>query len=291
MSGSFVQRRIDVTFTRTSGTFTQSGTNTVTLSGLRTSAIISNVGGQAQGSLDLRIYGMTQTMMNDLTLVSGTPVNVNVGNVVTVAAGNDGAGLATVYQGTIAGSFADYTEAPNVSFRVLGIQTLDAALRSVPPSSYRGGADVAVIMANFAKLLGMPFENGGVSGIFLSNPYFSGSLLSQAEACRDAAGINMVIDRGRLAIWPKGGSRGGEIPLISPQTGLIGYPARTSTGVIFDTVFNPALNFGAKVQIESSVYQTSGTWVITQLNHRLDAMVPGGVWTSHVDTWPVGVLP
>ena len=41
-----------------------------------------------------------------------------------------------------------------VPFCVLGMTGYYPALQSIPPTSYRGAADVAVIMANFARQMG-----------------------------------------------------------------------------------------------------------------------------------------
>jgi hypothetical protein len=298
MSGSsFVHRKIDVTFRRGKGVpFTESGTDTVTLSGLRVSATIAKAGGISQGQLDLRVYGMSESLMNDLSLVGAAPVNLDVGNVVAVAAGDDGAGMSIAYQGTISAAMADYSGAPNVAFRVLGIAALEAALMTVPPTSHRGGADVATIMGDLAKIMGMKFENAGVAGVILSNPYYSGSPYAQAEACAHDAGINMFVDsssledRGTLAIWPAGGTRGGEIPLIGPKTGLVGYPTKMPIGVAFSCLYNPSVTFGAKVQLETSVKSAAGVWQVVSLDHNLESETPGGSWFSHVTAAPVGFV-
>ncbi len=208
-SQSFVRRRVDVTFQLgpradaqgnpvAKPTFAESsGSDTVTVSGLRCSAAITKAGGVSQGALDLRVYGLTQSVMNQLSgSIRGLPYVLRPSNIVTVKAGTDASGLAVAYQGTISDAWAEYDGSPDVFFHVLGIAAYDAALISVPPSSYKGAADVAVIMADLARLAGMNFENNGVSGIILSNPYFPGTAYQQIEACARAAGIEMFVDDG-----------------------------------------------------------------------------------------------
>lgn len=302
---SFARRRIDVSFAlatqatpdlkgalQAPKTFDgTSGANVVTVSGLRCSAAITNQGGISQGALDLRVYGMTESLMNTLSQVSKMPLAGDFGNKVTVSAGVEGASLAVTFLGTISGAWADYSGAPDVPFHVTAFSALEAAVKSVPPSSYKGGADVAVIMADLARLMNMRFENNGVSGIILSNPYFPGTAYQQMESCRDAAGIEAHVINGTLAIWPRGGSRGGAVPLISPETGLVGYPIRTNLGVDFTTLYNPAIHFGAKVQLQSPrVPQASGTWQVKGLQHTLESETPSGAWFSRLSCAELGFI-
>ena len=94
----------------------------------------------------------------------------------------------------------------------------------------------------------------------------------------------MLVDDGRgagqqtLAIWPADGARGGSVPVISPATGLVGYPIRTPLGVNFTTLFNPSITYGAKVELHTSVKSASGMWKVTLLDHNLESETPGGSW-------------
>jgi hypothetical protein len=85
-----------------------------------------------------------------------------------------------------------------------------------------------------------------------------------------------------LAIWPKGGARGGTIPLIAapPAGGMIGYPSYTQIGILVKTVFNPQVAYGGKIQVQSIVTGASGTWGIIRMDHALDSLVPKGLWES-----------
>src|ERR1700722_20220567 len=112
-------------------------------------------------------------------------------------------------------------------------------------------------MSGFARMMSLQFENNGVTGS-LSNAYYSGSAKTQAQMCVDDAGISWNHgDLGILAIWPKFGSRGGAVPLISPQTGMVGYPTYSALGIDFQTLYNPSIGFGQKVQVQSSLEAAS----------------------------------
>lgn len=297
---SFARNRIAVTFqlgtaSATSGsaeqqlTFAESGTDTVQLTGLRCAASVRNSGGASQGELDLRVYGLTESMMNQLSgQMNGLPYVVRRNNRVVVQAGTDATGLGVLYSGNVSNAWANYDAAPEVFFHVLALGAYQAAISPVQASSYKGSVDAAVVLADIAKLAGMRFENSGVSGIMLSNPNYPGTALDQIAACAHAAGVNFVVDGNTLAIWPKGGSRQGAVPEVSPASGLIGYPIITPSGIELRTRYNPALVFGSTVKVQSSRAAACGTWLIVQLNHTLESETPDGAWFSHVTCYPFG---
>jgi len=58
------------------------------------------------------------------------------------------------------------------------------------------------------------------------------------QAVKEEANIETFLNDGvpkTLIIWPKGGSRGGSIPLVSRDTGMIGYPSYTQNGIVVST--------------------------------------------------------
>jgi len=280
---SFLKRKIDITFQLGTGSFGESGTNTVTCSGLRVHARIDKVFGPGMGEAQLRIEGLTPSLLNQLSSLNQATMAVRK-NTVIVSAGDDVNGMATVFQGQVMIGQIMLNTAPDSALMVLAQAGAFAAVQTVPPTSYTGTADAAVVMQNLAHLAGLDFENNGVS-MQLSTPYFPGSPLEQIRKCADAgrAVFDYVIDDKTLAIFPVGGARGAQIPLISPDTGMIGYP-NYSTGVYgieVTTEFNPLLRPGGKVQVQSSLEVANGTWQVFNLSHELASEDPGGAWFTH----------
>lgn len=270
-------------------TFANSGgADTVVIENLRMSAEILHAGGPSDGTLDLTVYGLTESTINRLSTL-GMQINLVPKNQIILEAGeDDGSGGftngATVFTGYILAAFGDFNASPDVSFH-LSAHTL-TPYSSIPAkaSSFQGSADVATMMSGFATLMGLKFENSGVSGQ-LSNAYFSGSAKTQAQACADAAGIAWNHGEGGvLAIWPKNGSRNGQIPLIAPPPtgGMKGYPTYTAYGISVETLYNPSIGFGQQVQVQSSLQAACGTWAVYGLSHHLQCEVPDGAWFSTV---------
>jgi hypothetical protein len=282
---ALVERLINVTIGLAQGagqptTFSDGGGDTVTLKGLRTSAKIAKAGGPSDCTMDLTIYGMTRSQMNQLSTL-GMQINLVPKNSVVVTAGDNGATPATVFVGYILSAYADFQAQPDVAFRIAAHSGLPQSVIPAEASSYKGAGDVVTIMSSLATKMGLSFENSGVTGK-LSNPYFSGSLRDQAQACATAANISMIIDNGKLAIWPKNGSRGGQIPLVSPDTGMIGYPAYTAYGIMLMSLFNPSIGFGGKIKVQSELPAACGEWSVYGLDHDIESMMPGGKWQSTI---------
>lgn len=287
---SFVRRKIAVTFqygTGDDGFGAPLVTKTADLTGLRMSADAVIAGGAGMGQLQLRIYGMTLSLMNALSTIGKLPV-VYRKNTVIVSAGDDVTGMAQIYQGTIIAAWADMNAAPEVAFNVTAAAGLLEALLPIPASSYPESADVAVILSNLVNQINsiehtnLVFENSGVS-VILDRPYFPGSARQQAAAAVRAAGIEWNgIENGILAIWPRGGARGGAAQEVSTEKGMVGYPAYTATGIIAKSIFLPTVRFGALVDVKSTLTPANGRWRIVTLQHNLESEMPNGQWFTQM---------
>ena len=96
-----------------------------------------------------------------------------------------------------------------------------------------------------------------------------------------AANINVIIDNGKLAVWPKDAART-QTPsfVVSPQTGLIGYPTNWMLGVAAKCLFNPNLYTGCMVQLSSSLSFANGTFQAISVSHHIESEMPNGKWFS-----------
>jgi hypothetical protein len=286
---ALVQRKLRATITLAaiSGqaqTFANSGgADTVVIEGLRMSANILHAGGVSDGTLDLTVYGLAKSTMNRLSTL-GMRLNLVPKNQIILEAGDD-AGMSTVFVGYILIALADFNAQPNVAFHISAHTLAAQAADTAPATSFQGYADVATIMSGFAALMGLKFENNGVTGR-LFNPYYDGSARNQARQCVQDAGISWNAGEGGiLAIWPKFGSRNGAVPLIAPppQGGMAGYPTFSALGIDFRTLYDPSIGFGQKVQVQSSLEAACGTYVVYGLQHELECEMPDGKWFSTIN--------
>jgi hypothetical protein len=281
---TFVKREISVSFNLAKGNF-EGGGNKATVTGLRISAHILNAGGGHAGTLAMTIYGLPLSMMNQLTTL-GTRTNYIYQNTVSVMAGDAIAGMNLVFKGNITYAWTDAASQPKVCFRLEAVASGDQMVKSAPPTSYQGAADVATIMGKLAKAMGLSFENNGVN-VKIANPYLAGSPWHQVLALAQHAGIEHIIDKGTLAIWNSGQSRKKGPVLISPSTGMVGYPAFNESAIVVKSIFNPSLDPGAEITVKSDLTPACGTWNVTGVEHDLESEVYQGRWfTSVVATTP-----
>lgn len=285
---SFVKRKISVKFELGEGSFGESGSNAVEVTDRRISATIVKAGGNAKSSASLVIYGMTLSVMNKLSTL-GLAVTLDRRNTITITAGDNDKGMGTVFVGTIRDAFTDFSAMPQVGFHVMAYAGLFEAVKPANASSYKGSTDVATIFSSLAQTMGMNFENNGVS-VMLSNPYFHGSARDQAAQVAKAAGVEWIIDNGKLAIWKAGSARGGSIPLISETTGMIKLPSFTQNGIRVETLFNSSIDYGAKVKVECRLTPANGEWITYNLLHNLDAQVPRGRWFTQLQAARPGLV-
>jgi hypothetical protein len=285
---TFVNRLLNASFQLTPGAgptqFAESGTDTAMLEGLRMSAKVSSQGNPGLSELNLLVYGMTLSLMNQLSTL-GKQYQIIRTAKVTVQAGDAQSGMFTVFQGDLINSWADFQPAPDVPFHVYAKGGYVGGLQTMPPTSFNGSTDVASFMGQCASKMNLTLENNGVNQK-LSSPYFWGSPRAQAQQCAQAANINWVIDGDKLAIWPKLGSRSGDAIVVSPSTGMISYPTFTAAGILVRTLFNPQIKIGGNIQVQgSSLSRANGTWNVLAIDLDLESQVPKGQWFATLQCW------
>lgn len=168
-----------------------------------------------------------------------------------------------------------------MGFRIEALAGLYTQVAPAEPTSVKGSADVAQTIERIAKAAGYRFENNGVN-VKVMNPYVWGDANHQMKALADAAGIQWVIDRDTVAIWSTGKARQGDATRVSPSSGLVGYPAFTSSGIEVTTTFNPTLQYGGTIEVESQLKPACGKWNIVNLDHMLESELPRGKWFTTV---------
>ena len=285
---SFVRRKIDLSFQLGRGNFGEDGEDTVEVSGLRVSMQTSNTSGPGMGHANLRVYGLTLSVMNQLSrylrLADGHVVTRF--NNISIKAGDEGKILPTIFRGLMKLSAIQPSSMPDVCLQVAAIAGGFESVEMIPPTSIPNPTDVATLLAGLAEQAGLGFENNGVS-VMLPPMYLRGSIRNQMLTAVEAARINWTIENDVIAIWPKNGSRGGEIALISPDTGMVGYPTNNEGYLLaVTTLFNPQLRLGNTVQVKSGLPYANGMFEIRKVSHELESEIPGGRWFTTVTASP-----
>jgi hypothetical protein len=273
------KKQLRFVITLGTGKFDSSGNDTVTLQGFRSTVDIDKAGGMMMGTLKAKIYGVKQADMNSVTTLQWKP-RTWIPNTVEVFA-VDGAAETLVFAGNIVNAWADYQSMPDVFLYIQAQAAFFGALKAIPPRSFKGVIDVPSVMSQIARDLGLTFENNGVT-TQLTDLYLPNTGLEQAKDLAKEAGCDLYLDDKILAITPPNAPRKSLAPLISPATGLIGYPTFDGAGVNFQILFNPGVTFGGTIKLETSVPQAAGEWIVTSVAHRLESDKVGGAWFSSI---------
>jgi hypothetical protein len=273
------KKKLRFVITLGTGKFGSSNNDQIILQGFRAIADIDKAGGMMMGTLRAKIYGVKQADMNSITTLQWKPGTL-IPNTVEVYA-IDGTAETLVFAGNIVNAWADYQGMPDVFLHIQAQAAFFNQLKAIPPRSFKGRVDVASVMAQIARDLGYTFENNGVT-TQLVDVYLPNTGMEQAKDLARAAGCDLYLDDKVLAITPPNVPRRVIIPLISPATGLVGYPTFDGVGVNFQALFNPAVTFGGSIKLETDVQQAAGEWVVTSVSHRLECERPGGAWFSNI---------
>lgn len=287
MSSAFVKRKIDVIFNMGEGAKGEKPGEDIRISGLRVAAHVEYVAASVQAQAQLKIFGLKESLMNYLTGTGFAAAEVR-NNRVTVLAGDEGGVMSTVYKGTIWRSYADYSGAPEVSLNVHCLGSYYDTVKPYSSRSYKGAVDVASILSEIAQDIDLAFENDGVD-VKLTDQHLKGTAMDQINQCVQAANIAYTISCGKLIIFPQGKSRNAPVIRVSPQTGMVGYPAISSQDLTIMSLYSPLFEVGRRVQIESDMMVANGQWVISAITHSLESEVPKGPWFSAIQCMrPIG---
>lgn len=317
-ASSYTSKQLRVTFTLNNNNAVFPGdsnkaANVLQLTGYRMRTIIQGAAMPAFPDATLYVWGMGQADMNALSIVpvQGGKPEYSFNSVLIEA--NAGNGWVAVFAGQIVNAGPDYDGAPDVPLVVQAITGGFDLLNNSQPTSYPGTADAATIVSNIAQKMGVAFQNDGVSKQ-LTGSYYTGTLSEQLRKVAAAGNFDVAWEgqsltgpdtpSGLLTIVPKGAARKIQTVVLTPKTGLRGYPRVLGNGYIeARAVFDPGYRTlglvtiqGSDVVIDPNLPKTlnslaDGSWIIGPLTNSLSAELPNGPWFTDMLLYPPGQIP
>lgn len=298
---SFIERKIDIQIQLNGDTFDGSN-STLSLSGLRVTASIQTYSGSQStfaSNVQLRICGMRQSDMDKLSTLGYEATKFRQ-NTIQILAGDDQSGMSIVFTGGITGCYVDYNAQPDVGVEIIAYAGAQQQYQPIAGSSYKGVMDVATMIQGITAQMGLRFINNGVTSK-LSNHAVGGTGMVQIWDIVKAAGIfaNQSLDGSTITIWPPGGSIDDTTIMISSQTGMVGYPMYANQGIEVVTLFNPTLQVGRWIQVDTSINNLNSTtqlkyggqnapqgengrYYIWTIAHDISSQVANGPWFSRI---------
>lgn len=268
---SYAQRAISVIFAK-------AGKTPIRFDGLQCSAVVNMAGGtQASAAMELRVWGMTLSQMNELSSAGAQMVAVS-NDTVTLLAGDVNGNQFNVFEGTMFRAFMDFSAIPDVAFVVSAVAGLYQKSVPIAPRTYAGAQFAENIIESLAQSIGFSFVNDSGAHAVLRDQYTYGSAIDQIKTVANAAGIPVEIANNTVTIWPNDGFRDQTIIDIGPGNGLVGYPTYYEAGFIVRSEFNPAIAMGRQIRLKSSIPKANGTWPVQTVTHELFTQQEDGPW-------------
>ena len=270
--------------------FTSEGEyNQLQSTGLRVMCNIINGNGATSPTANIQIYGLALDKMLKLMRIQWNTMGA-IMNTVLIEAGEQGKPLVRVYEGNITFAKIDMANAPNVS---LNIESQSAIVDSLMPAQskvFEANTDAATMIEEICKDMKYQFENNGASKIIADGGTYNGTRMGMIKQIAEIADFDLYIEQNNIAICPKGGPRTIPVPIISPKSGLIGYPISDVRGVSFKAFYDPLIRFGGLVEIRDSTLgeTVNAKWRIFGTTVTIEANLDGGAWFIECNASPAG---
>jgi hypothetical protein len=258
--------------------FPGTGSNTLVIDELRMAATVTSTALMAS-DLNLNIWGMRESDMDALTSAWIDPAAIR--NNLVVLEADSGDGYSLVFQGSIIDAQPDFRRAPDVPFQVLAQLPYFYRINVATPLSYSGTVSIDVVCKDLASKMGLSYLNVGAEGT-VTDAYYAGTLFDQLRDACEAARVNFYLQADTLVIAPL------FIPLnsrpavvLSPSTGLIGYPMYNRRGLVVSAIYQPAFQCASAIEIQDShVKGANGRWNPYSIEMTLSSNLPGGQWVA-----------
>lgn len=281
---SFDEKRLKVTLYlgEKDKSFDDKGNNVVVLEGFRVSATVqSGNGAGVTPHAKVMIWGLSLDVMNKIVKIQWNTEQARLNNIKIEADNGDG-NYSLVFQGNITFAYPNFGSASENILIIDSNTAIAQQITPVNPTSYNGEVDVAEAIKIICEQMNMQFENNGVNAK-VSNPYLPQTALEKVRKLCEMANVNMYLDKNTIAITPKGQPRKNKIAVISPRSGLLGYPIPHLQGITIKCLYDPIITFGGTIEVRDSLIEmANGQWRVFGITINLESMVPNGRWEMEI---------
>ena len=264
---------------------------TLVYEGIETHVQIEKPGEPDQNKATVEMYNLSMDAMRDMTTLSFRPLQTKK-NLIVIFAGDETNGMSQCFAGEIDTAYADFSGAPTIKMHIEAAAGSYPSLKASPPIAVKGAQSAASLIEQFAKESGYSFLNNGVTAS-VKNAVLNGSPIQKARTVAGMVGCELLIDDNVVKIQPfdKGLDEGNAV-LMSKDSGMLGYPTFTSEGISLKCLYNPDLQLGGMIEVDTVVPGAKGSWKITKLSHSLVAnAVSAGDWFSSIEASPLDAEP
>lgn len=251
--------------------------------GLPCSVTVTKVGAPTRDTATIEIWGLSIAHMKRLTSLSYSPQDLQC-NHISIMAGEERGSLACIFKGEISSAKMDFSGAPNVKLVIKAETGFYAMKKKLDATSFSGKVAFVELMEKLATDAGFTkYRNESVT-VMVDTPHFTGSPWIQIMQLANQYGVDLYLDNNVLTTVPKGvprssypvqkGAKGLPVlfPLVlSPETGLTGYPAITDNGTEIIALLQPSIILGSIVIVYGSIVESVIFGWATKIVHSFAA--------------------
>lgn len=271
--------RITLTINEQEEVFTVTGDNRLSSVSLAVSCNLTYGNGAITPTAQITVYGLPMDRMLKLMRVQWNTMQALM-NTVKIEVGEQGDLLKVAYEGNITQATVDANSAPNVPLVITSQMAMVEKARvseayTIPKDTTLNASQ---IIEELAKKMGYEFTNDGVDNV-ITDTTLEGSDLEKIQRLAIICDFDLYIEQKSISICKKGAARTIKIPILSPKSGLIGYPVPDIKGVNFSCMYDPAIRFGGIVTIKDSIISVcNADWRLYGFTAQLEANIPNGKW-------------
>lgn len=241
-------------------------------------------GGNQFGNAKVVIYGVPMDAMNQIARLWLETLTPSATDKLRIDVW-DGANFVPFFSGVITWSAVNASNAPQVA---LEIEANDSAVGMIQPASpYAQEGPVLMKDALEAVLgpIGLVVEFAETVPVYqLVKVRLNGTPIEQAGQLLSAfPDLTWYVNLQRFLVRPVNGPLGGVPVVVNKNTGMIGYPVYSTSGITVAMLFDPRVRPGVALDIQTSFDFVNRTkWVAAVLQHKLEPNTPGGQWITQI---------
>jgi len=261
-------RKIQCVFTLQSGVFKQGYNTKTTLNNTINAVVKKTMNNNFTNGAQVIVYGMNSSDIAALTTLGYVPLKYNL-NKIKIYAQYDDEPQSLCFSGYIVKSWPDYSNPSRPMYFECSSSYFDA-IQNQENTNIKGQTKVTDILNKLSSSLGLSLQNNGVEGV-LNNTILTGSYVQQLQQLSSQLNINCVIDKEKLKVSQKSDPLEKTILNINKNSGLISYPTPDTFGVKFKMRYNPVLNIGQYIYLQTKVNipKAIGKWFVYDMEHSL----------------------
>ncbi|MFP1884433.1 baseplate hub protein [Lonsdalea quercina] len=269
----YSKKQLRYEFTVKNGAYDKDGNDKISISNVKSSLRMGSYGNYGGSQAEITIFGLGTELLSTLsskgigiyTLNTDTKIDAYVGDT-------------KVYSGGIYASYANMNGQPETALILNAVSGLSLKTSSSASFSLPGAVDVSKMLSAICQVYGYGFNSTGLDGVTEQNPHYSGSPMDQIRDICETHKLWYQIFDDVLTVWPSNSSKKDDVPFVSADSGLIGYPVFTQSGITFQTQFSTLLSQGRVVELETALPNASGRYLLTVVEHFLTSWTDGGSW-------------